>query len=151
MKYELVIFDASGTLYDLKTNEVFEAMYKLLPALKKRGVKIAMATNLGRGSADKFLDDSELVHIMDYMACADDAPFKPAPDMLEMIMDEAWIQPENTIMVGDSLEDMQAAQAAGIAGCLATWNSDADMQGLIPEYNTDKIQDLWRILGVSEL
>lgn len=39
---------------------------------------------------------------------------KPAPGMLNMIMARLQIQPENTLMVGDMMEDKQAAQAAGI-------------------------------------
>lgn len=150
MKYELVIFDASDTLYDSKTNKVFDSILKLLPELKKKGIKIALATNLGRHSAESFLEESGLIDLLDYMACADDAAFKPAPDMIELIMDEAWVQPEDTLMVGDTLQDMQAARSAGVAGCLAAWSKSNDMEDLIPEYHAEEVQDLWRIIGLAE-
>lgn len=149
MKYELVIFDASGTLYDLKTEEVFETFFKLLPELKKQGMKIAVATNLGKKSAEKFIEDSGLDQWIDHLACADDAAFKPAPDMLELIMEEAWIQPENTIMIGDSLADMQAAESAGIDHCLATWAGGQNLDGFVPSMHAEEIEQLWRLLGVA--
>jgi D-glycero-D-manno-heptose 1,7-bisphosphate phosphatase len=39
---------------------------------------------------------------------------KPKPGLLQQIKDELGLTPENTILVGDSLRDLQAAQAANI-------------------------------------
>jgi phosphoglycolate phosphatase len=47
--------------------------------------------------------------------CADDAPSKPHPQMLEDIMEELDASREQTLMIGDTAYDMEMARNAGVA------------------------------------
>ncbi len=55
------------------------------------------------------------------MQVADDHPSKPHPAMLRACLRETGIAPARAVMVGDTLYDMQMAQAAGIHGLGVSW------------------------------
>ena len=46
--------------------------------------------------------------------CADQCASKPAPDMLHELMEELAIGAEATLMVGDTIHDLQMAANAGV-------------------------------------
>jgi phosphoglycolate phosphatase len=52
---------------------------------------------------------------------ADDAPSKPDPGMVLAAMREAGAEPQNTIVVGDTVYDMAMARAGGAGGVGVTW------------------------------
>ena len=46
---------------------------------------------------------------------------KPAPDALRWLMEQAGRGPNETVLVGDSLVDVQTARAAGAVACVARY------------------------------
>jgi phosphoglycolate phosphatase-like HAD superfamily hydrolase len=46
---------------------------------------------------------------------------KPHPEGILMALERIGVQPENALMIGDTVTDIQAAKAAGCWSCLATW------------------------------
>jgi pyrophosphatase PpaX len=46
---------------------------------------------------------------------------KPHPEGILMALERIGVQPENALMVGDTVTDIEAARAAGCWSCLATW------------------------------
>ena len=53
---------------------------------------------------------------------------KPQPGMLRQLMTNHHLDPDRTVMVGDSDRDMQAAQAAGLSFCRVATDDDAAAQ-----------------------
>ncbi|MCF6161842.1 HAD family hydrolase [Furfurilactobacillus milii] len=72
---------------------------------------------------------------------------KPAPDSLFAIIHKMKLDPTQTIYVGDTIYDLQAAHAAGLAFALATWGGPKD-QNLIrdSEEVLDKPHDLLNLI-----
>lgn len=83
--------------------------HEVLNKLKAAGVQLAIATNKGHQSLMRDLDASKLRALFDVTCSASDAPAKPCPQMLEDIMAACHVLPEETLMVGDSVSDIEMA------------------------------------------
>jgi len=86
----------------------------LFRALRERGVKIAIATMDGRASTEGGLAATGLQTLVDAVVCGDDGlPHKPAPDMVWAACRAMDVPPLHTVVVGDSVTDMQMGRNAG--------------------------------------
>ncbi len=153
-QYKLIIFDVDGTLTETKSGATFRKSaddWQWLPgrldklkALRKAGVRLAVATNQG-GVAFGLLDQSAILGELFAMCIAGGIPRwglyicynhpaaklpqfrhvderrKPGPGMLIDAMDDFEAMPNETLMVGDRPEDEEAALNAG---CDFMWAKD---------------------------
>jgi phosphoglycolate phosphatase-like HAD superfamily hydrolase len=86
----------------------------LFRVLRERGVKIAIATMDGRASTEGGLAALSLQTLVDAVVCGDDGlPHKPAPDMVWAACRAVGVSPLHTVVVGDSITDMQMGRSAG--------------------------------------
>ncbi|MCI8633432.1 MAG: HAD-IA family hydrolase [Lachnospiraceae bacterium] len=74
------------------------------------------------------------------ITAADGFPAKPAPDALMYLIDRYQIKPEQALMIGDRIIDMQAAQNAGIAGCL--FDPENEIENGIGGYRIQSLSQL---------
>ncbi len=80
----------------------------------KRSYRLALATNRS-ATIPALVDYLELADIFEAIASArDQVRPKPAPDILELCIRRAGVEPQHAIYVGDSHIDREAAAAAGI-------------------------------------
>jgi phosphoglycolate phosphatase len=86
----------------------------VLHAIKQAGIQLAIATNKGQHSLMRDLDASNLDSLFDVTRSASQAPPKPCPQMLEEIMAVCGVSPEETLMVGDSVSDIEMAVQIGV-------------------------------------
>jgi len=92
---------------------MFEGVETVLKTLKDAGYWLAVATGKGRQGLDMVLKKSQLKDFFLSTRCASETFSKPHPLMLEEIMHELAIEPNKTLMIGDTEYDMQLAQNAG--------------------------------------
>lgn len=52
---------------------------------------------------------------------ADDHPSKPNPSMIAACLRETGVAPDRTVMIGDTVYDMDMARAAGVRGLAVGW------------------------------
>lgn len=83
---------------------------EILFQIKKNGIKLAIATNKGQQSLFRDLTNAGLQDLFDTTRTASQAPAKPCPQMLEEIMAECGVTSEQTLMVGDSVSDIEMAK-----------------------------------------
>jgi len=86
----------------------------LLRTLKQQGVLLALASNKGKNALMKAISASGLEGVFDCVRTCSDAPPKPCPQMLEDILDVLHVEPHATLMIGDTSNDMEMAQALGV-------------------------------------
>jgi len=80
----------------------------------KRRFRLGLATNRST-TVPALIEFLGLSEIFDSIACArDKVRPKPAPDMLELCLRRAAVEPHRAVYVGDSHIDREAAAAAGI-------------------------------------
>src|SRR3954453_15985228 len=93
-----------------------------IAALALRGaVVLGMATGKSQRGVRLVLGHHGLLDHFITIKTADDAPSKPHPEMVLAAMQDANAEPENTVVVGDTVYDMEMARAAGASGIGVTW------------------------------
>ncbi|MGE4499102.1 MAG: HAD family hydrolase [Hydrogenovibrio sp.] len=88
----------------------FEGAEALLQFLHGEGVKVAIATGKSRKGLDQVLDEVGFEPYFHFTRTPVESESKPSPLMLQQILDEFDLAPEQAVMVGDTEFDMQMAQ-----------------------------------------
>jgi phosphoglycolate phosphatase len=87
----------------------------LLLALRARGLRLGVATNDVEASARAHLLAQDVADLFDLVAGYDSGHgAKPGPGMLLAFAAQTGLDPARVLMVGDSLHDLMAGQAAGM-------------------------------------
>ena len=94
---------------------LFEGILELLHALKARHHWLGIATGKSRRGLDEALAAVALQRVFDATRTADETASKPDPRMLLELMREFGVEPERTLMIGDTTHDLQLAANAGAA------------------------------------
>jgi phosphoglycolate phosphatase len=94
---------------------LFQGVLPLLTELKGRHHWLTVATGKSRRGLDEALRTVELHGIFDGSRTADETAGKPSPLMLNQLMREFGVEPERTLMIGDTTHDLQMAVNAGCA------------------------------------
>lgn len=124
-----------------------------LSRLKESGFTLALATN----KPVKFVADMlEHFNIMQYFTLAYGAGSvehkKPHPQILLTLCKELHIPPAQSVMVGDSSNDLLAANAAGIDTIALTYgyNQGVDLKELAPTLLCDNFKDIVQHFGIQD-
>jgi phosphoglycolate phosphatase len=94
---------------------LFQGVLPLLTELKGRHHWLTVATGKSRRGLDEALRTVELHGLFDGSRTADETAGKPSPLMLHQLMREFGVDPERTLMIGDTTHDLQMAVNAGCA------------------------------------
>ena len=84
---------------------------------------LAVATGKSRVGLQRALAQSGLTPYFHTTRCADQCFSKPHPAMLEEIMAELDVEPARTLMIGDTVHDLQMARNAGVAALGVTFGA----------------------------
>ena len=87
----------------------------LLRAVKERGATVVLASSSEQEDVDALLaaidaDDA----IAEVTSAGDVSDAKPSPEVFQMAMDKAGLDPAGTVAVGDTVWDVEAAARAGL-------------------------------------
>jgi phosphoglycolate phosphatase len=106
----------SDTFFSKQTtvDDLFDGVLAMLLQLQQKGYQLAIATGKTRKGLDKVLASTGVGDLFSITRCADETASKPHPLMLEEIMQHTQIKPERTLMIGDSVHDLQMALNAQI-------------------------------------
>lgn len=100
---------------------LFANTIETLEYLKQSGFILAIATNRARANLATALTTSKIDHFFVTTRCADDFSPKPDPTMLLDLLEELDHNPQETLMIGDSIFDMQFAQNAKVDALAACY------------------------------
>lgn len=100
----------------------FTGLMGLLDKLQAVGIKIGI---LSSDTTKHVLDFVKFYQLESYVAAylGGDGPIaKPDPRLLHQICESLQARPEETVMIGDALVDIEMSKAAGAMGCIGvTW------------------------------
>jgi phosphoglycolate phosphatase len=102
---------------------LFEGTLDMLAALKQRQHWLAVATGKTRQGLNESLTHVELKGVFDGTRTADETRSKPHPQMLQELMREFGVDPERTLMIGDTTHDLQLAANAGAASVAVSYGA----------------------------
>jgi phosphoglycolate phosphatase len=100
---------------------LFPGARDVLDTLHDSGYMLGIATGKGRIGLQRSLRETGCDNLFHVTRCADESFSKPHPQMLLDIMAVLDVEPSQTLMVGDTVYDMQMAQQAGTAALAVTY------------------------------
>ena len=128
-------FSEYYTNYHEEELELYKDIKELLKNLKDKGFKLAVATNAYRGSTIQSLSHLKILDYFETLVCYDDVDKgKPAPDMLQKVLEVLNIKINDALFIGDSERDMLASKSASIDYIMINWGF-SDYADAIHEVN----------------
>ena len=130
---------------------LFPGALAMLHALKARNHWLAVATGKSRRGLDDALQAVELKGLFDGTRTADETAGKPHPLMLQQLMREFGVEPERTLMIGDTTHDLQLAINAGTASVGVSYGAHepASFESLGPLFVAHSTEQLHEWLLVN--
>ncbi len=101
----------------------FDGTLDMLQDLKNQGFHLAVATGKSRRGLNEALAQANLKQFFDATRTADETAGKPHPLMLQELMAELGVSPEQTLMIGDTTHDLQLAANAGTASLAVSFGA----------------------------
>lgn len=99
--------------------KVYEGIHEALAELNAGGLALACVTNKPREFTVPLLDRLGMTKAFTVVVAGDDVVHpKPHPALLLAACDRLGVRPGQALMIGDSLNDAQAARAAGMKALL---------------------------------
>jgi phosphoglycolate phosphatase len=93
----------------------------MLDRMDAAGTLLAIATGKGRRGLHSVLEAHGLRNRFVSLQSADDAPGKPDPTMLRQAIAEAGAEIVDTVMIGDTVFDLQMAHNANVKSIAVSW------------------------------
>jgi phosphoglycolate phosphatase len=123
---------------------LFDGATAMLEELRDRGHVLAIATGKSRAGLARALDNTGLRSVFASSRCADQCAPKPAPDMLDELMAELGTDEHNTLMIGDTVHDLQMAAHAGVPAVAVSYGAhpEGDLRALAPLACLESIGEL---------
>ncbi|MFF2482466.1 pyrophosphatase PpaX [Paenibacillus sp. NPDC058071] len=132
----------------------FSGVQEVLRNLHQAGIQIGVVTTKMRLTTDKSLKFVELYDyiVTDAIMTIDDVKnAKPHPEPVLMAMEKLGADPASTLMVGDSIVDIQAANAAGITSVGVAWSlkGAAKLRESGADYVIEDMRELYAFAGLE--
>ena len=106
---------------------LFMGSLEVLQSLSVAGLKLGILSAATTQEVQTFVRIHQLSDYLQLEKGVDDGPSKPDPILFLEACQALGVAPEATLMVGDSVGDMQMARNAKAAGCIGiTWIGRAD-------------------------
>ena len=99
----------------ISRDDLFPGVYEMLVHLNGTGYQLAVATGKTRAGLQEALQATGTEGLFCITRCADETASKPDPRMLREIIQHTNAAKERSLMVGDSIHDLQMALNAPIS------------------------------------
>lgn len=123
---------------------LFPGVRETLQQLHERGYLLAVATGKSRRGLERAFADTGIKELFHASRCADETFSKPHPQMLIEIMQVMDVDPGQTVMIGDSLHDLQMAANANVTSIAVSYGAQPlhSLLELNPATKLDLLGDL---------
>jgi imidazoleglycerol-phosphate dehydratase len=108
------LYQGTATTEGLWAKERLIVPHGLIAEIGRRcPLGLAVVTGRPRKDCDKFLETHGLAHFFRVCVCMEDGPPKPDPFPVSQACTLLGVEPQDTLMIGDTVDDIRAALAAG--------------------------------------
>jgi HAD superfamily hydrolase (TIGR01662 family) len=129
-----------GAIYDrfdedaLRRWALRDGSKDLLSALKTKGIKIGLVSNVGNKVLERALPKLDLHPFFNVVVSRNDVQYmKPSGEGLRLALKRLQVMNDKALYVGDSLDDIQAAKAAGVRVIIIMSKESSKAELLSPE------------------
>lgn len=121
---------------------LFDGMQEVLEELRKTEVTLGVITSKMREEYDWNFEKLGLLHYFSYSVTASDTPEgKPSPAPMLEYLRQTGAKPEEVLYFGDTIYDIQCAQAAGTDQALVLW-SGVKREGIDATYHLKNVEEI---------
>jgi len=146
----LAAFTEFNTIHIADKSRLYPGVREMLQQLADCGIRLAIISNKNEELSRLILKTLEVDGFFDIIAGGDTfAEMKPSPLPLLQVINKLGCSPAEAVMVGDSINDIQAGNCAGITTIGCRWgygNSDELNES---KYSADSCSDIINILGIA--
>lgn len=139
------IYRANFDREDGESVQLYPGVRSTLARMKTEGMKLAVASSRGRASLLCLIEKLGIAPMFSCITGEEDVKCpKPAPDMLELLMDMEGYRPQETVMIGDTTFDILMGKSAGVYTCGVSYGNQPAEQlwRACPDIVIDNFYDL---------
>ncbi len=126
---------------------IFPEVYDLLPILKQRGIKLAVATSTSLPLLIMMLEFFKIIHHFDALVAGEEVQrSKPEPDLYLEAMKRVEVTPKETLIVGDTEFDIIPAKTLGAVSVYVRRPGNTVTLRVRPDYVVDDLMELTKII-----
>lgn len=100
---------------EIGPNDLFPGVAEMLQQFKQQGYRLAVATGKKSTGLARAIEATGIAELFCTTRCSDQTASKPDPLMIDEIVAELGVSKQRTLMVGDSVHDLQMAINAQVA------------------------------------
>jgi HAD superfamily hydrolase (TIGR01509 family) len=120
-----------------------------LHAIKRKGIHAALVSNVGGKTLSKALKKLGLEGFFEIALSRNDVlNLKPSPDGINLALERMGVSKDNSIFLGDSLDDVNAARNAGLRVVIISEgeNLKEEILAAKPDYVIQSYKELFRAM-----
>jgi len=143
----LTAFTEFNALHIADKSRLYPGTRDLLQQLAADGIRMAVISNKQEALSRLILKTLEVDAFFDIIAGGDTfAEMKPSPLPLARVVDEFGCSPAEAVMVGDSINDIQAGNRAGIStiGCRWGYGGSEELHGA--DFQAASLAEIFNII-----
>ncbi|MFM8342481.1 MAG: HAD-IA family hydrolase [Methylomonas sp.] len=112
-----IVTDYSETFFSkqISRDDLFPGVYEMLRRFKQDGYRLAVATGKKSSGLTQAIEGTGVADLFCTTRCSDQTASKPHPLMIDEIVAQLGVSKQRTLMVGDSIHDLQMALNAQVA------------------------------------
>lgn len=130
----------------------FPYVQEVMAELHASGIQLGVVTTKMRATTERALRMFGLIDYLSTIVTVQDVTHpKPHPEPVLRAVEALKADPVQTIMVGDSPADIQAANAAGVVSCGVAWSlkGEAVLRQYEPRHIIHDMRDLYALVGLE--
>ncbi|EJW18979.1 pyrophosphatase PpaX [Paenibacillus alvei] len=130
----------------------FPYVKEVMAELHASGIQLGVVTTKMRATTERALRMFGLIDYLSTIVTVQDVTHpKPHPEPVLRAVEALKADPVQTIMVGDSPADIQAANAAGVVSCGVAWSlkGEAVLRQYEPRHIIHDMRDLYALVGLE--
>lgn len=107
-------------------DDLFPGVEQMLRRLRQDGYRLAVATGKKSSGLAQAIEGAGVADLFCTTRCSDQTASKPDPRMIDEIVAELGVSKQRTLMVGDSVHDLQMALNAQVASIAVTCGAHSE-------------------------
>jgi phosphoglycolate phosphatase len=145
----LPLFRSHYTVNNSTRSQLYDGVREGLDYMRRRGYRMGCVTNKASEFTHPLLRDLDIADYFEVIICGDDtAKIKPDPLPLLTAAERMQVNPQKSLMLGDSSNDVQAARAAGFQIICTSYgyNHGEDIRRYGPDAVIDSMAELEQLI-----
>ncbi len=145
----LPLFKSHYTVNNSNRSHLYEGVKQGLDYLRSRAYRMGCVTNKASELTHPLLHDLGIADYFEVIICGDDTPEKkPHPMPLLTAAQRMQVEPQRSLMLGDSCSDVRAARAAGFQIICTSYgyNHGEDIRRYGPDAVIDSMVELEKLI-----